>query len=148
MQGRAKSFAHSSESGCPAPNIHEGHFDGQKYGHLKTVRKHSPNVNPNRKHERDPEKKEYAELLAKSAGDVSDKFALKAKNKITGIQRAAAKLAKEEVEEIDEAKGESRISWRSRTPEEIAKSDKRRKVKVTSAELEARAKARRGEKSE
>ena len=54
----------------------------------------------------------------------------------------------EEVEGIDEAKGESRISWRARTPEEIAKSDKRRKVKVTSAELEARAKARRAEKSE
>jgi hypothetical protein len=54
----------------------------------------------------------------------------------------------EEVEEIEEAKGETRISWRARTPEEIAKSDKRRKVKVTSAELEARAKARRAEKSE
>lgn len=54
----------------------------------------------------------------------------------------------EEVEEIDEAKGESRISWRSRTGDEIAKSDKRRKVKITSAELEARAKARRAQKSE
>jgi hypothetical protein len=54
----------------------------------------------------------------------------------------------EEAEEIEEAKGETRISWRARTPEEIAKSDKRRKVKVTSAELEARARARRAEKSE
>lgn len=58
------------------------------------------------------------------------------------------KVYKEEVQEIEEAKGESRISWRARTPEEIAKSDKRRKVKITSAELEARAKARRAEKSE
>lgn len=58
------------------------------------------------------------------------------------------KMKMEEVEEIEEAKGETRISWRARTPEEIAKSDKRRKVKVTSAELEARARARRAEKSE
>jgi len=54
----------------------------------------------------------------------------------------------EEAEEIEEAKGETRISWRARTPEEIAKSDARRKVKVTSAELEARARKRRAEKSE
>jgi len=54
----------------------------------------------------------------------------------------------EEVQDIEEAKGETRISWRARTPEEIAKSDKRCKVKITSAELEARAKARRAEKSE
>ena len=68
-------------------------------------------------------------------------------------EKALAALKKkhginEEAEEIDEAKGETRISWRARTPEEIAKSDKRRKVKVTSAELEARARARRAEKSE
>ena len=68
-------------------------------------------------------------------------------------EKALAALKKkhginEEAEEIEEAKGETRISWRARTPEEIAKSDKRRKVKVTSAELEARARARRAEKSE
>jgi hypothetical protein len=68
-------------------------------------------------------------------------------------EKALAALKKkhginEEAEEIEEAKGETRISWRARTPEEIAKSDKRRKVKITSAELEARARARRAEKSE
>lgn len=67
--------------------------------------------------------------------------------------KAVKKMYGEEVEEIDEAKkSETRISWRSRTPEEIEKSDKRLmkkgKLKITSAELEARARARRGEKSE
>ena len=90
-----------------------------------------------------PQTKSAAKPTSASKASTSDAYkrALAALQKRHGI--------KEEVEEIDEAKkGETRISWRARTPEEIAKSDKRRKVKVTSAELEARARARRAEKSE
>jgi hypothetical protein len=96
---------------------------------------------------------------AKEQGhDLSELGAKADEGRHSGFKRAYKTLGRiyypfeevnyEEVEGIEEAKGESRISWRARTPEEIAKSDKRRKVKVTSAELEARAKARRAEKSE
>lgn len=77
-------------------------FEDEKYRHLKTALKHSPNVDPHKTHERDPEKRANAEYLSKGASDLSDRFGLKAKNRIKGIQRAATRLAKEEVEQIDE----------------------------------------------
>lgn len=62
--------------------------------------------------------------------------------------KVPAEKVKRDFTNLDEAarkKGESHAEWKTGTKSDIASSDKRKKVKVTSAELEARARARRGE---
>jgi hypothetical protein len=81
-------------------------------------------------------KKEFERVVSDKVNDTLD--ALR-------VHVASTMFTAADIAEAARKKGESHASWKTRTSDDIAASDKRKKVKVTSAELEARARARRGE---
>jgi len=80
--------------------------------------------------------KEFERVVSDKVNDTLD--ALK-------VHVASSMFTAPAIAEAARKKGESNVNWRLGTKDDIASSDKRKKVKVTSAELEARARARRGE---
>jgi hypothetical protein len=81
-------------------------------------------------------KKEFEKVVSDKVNDTLD--ALR-------VHVASTMFTAPDIAEAARKKGESNVEWRTGTKSDIASSDKRKKVKVTSAELEARARARRGE---
>ena len=88
-----------------ARNIRTSHslaksFDDDHTAAIRKVLKNSPNVDPHKGHIRSPAEKAQGELEMKATADLRDKFKRRAQNRITGIGRAAAKLAKEETDKM------------------------------------------------
>jgi hypothetical protein len=81
-------------------------------------------------------KKEFERVVSDKVNDTLD--ALR-------VHVASTMFTAPDIAEAARKKGESHAEWKTGTKSDIASSDKRKKVKVTSAELEARARARRGE---
>ena len=82
-------------------------------------------------------KKEFERVVSDKVNDTLD--ALR-------VHVASTMFTAPDIAEAARKKNEPHFEYRTGTKSDIASSDKRKKVKVTSAELEARARARRGEK--
>jgi hypothetical protein len=82
-------------------------------------------------------KKEFERVVSDKVNDTLD--ALR-------VHVASTMFTAPDIAEDVKKKGESHAAWQTRTGSVIAASDKRKKVQVTNDELEARARARRGEK--
>ena len=80
-------------------------FDADAHLNTKTANKHSPNISGgNNDGPKDPEKLKNANKAYKVNKGLANDFKRKAQNGVTGIGRAADRLAKEEVEQVDEIK--------------------------------------------
>lgn len=75
-------------------------FDDDHTAAMRKVLKNSPNVDPHKGHIRSPAEKRQGELEMKATADLRDKFKRRAQNRITGIGRAVANLAKEEADHM------------------------------------------------
>jgi hypothetical protein len=95
-------------------------FDDDKYKYAKKALK-----------ARTPKTKEQAKTDMETAGRLAKTFTRKAQNRTTGISRAAVKMAKEEVEQIDEDALKARQEWMKAKGVSTGdpKADRARKVK-------------------
>jgi hypothetical protein len=84
-------------------------------------------------------KKEFERVVSDKVNDTLD--ALR-------VHVASTMFTAQDIAEAPRKRNQSHPEWQEGTKSDIAASDKRKKVKVTSAELEARARARRGEKDD
>ena len=89
--------------------------------------------------------------LDKNAVEFKKEFERVVSDKVNGtldalrVHVASTMFTAPDIAEAARKKNEPHFEYRTGTKSDIASSDKRKKVKVTSAELEARARARRGE---
>ena len=88
-------------------------FDDEVTKHMRVANKNHPNVyTPG--HEKDPEALKKAEAGIKTNSELRDTFRRSAANRIKGIALAGRRLAKENVEQIDELKRSTVASYLSK----------------------------------